>query len=93
MAQSNTNDTGATPEQLKAAEIATTQARLNLRKTILLGTFGSESAPGALLRLPSGDVIRVTRGDPVAGGEIAAIDADKVVIAHGGRTTVLTAPR
>jgi len=73
------------------ADIATTHTTLDL--TALIGTFGSESSPGALIRLPNGAVTRVKVGDVVKGQTVNAIDDSRVMLSRGGRDTVLSLPK
>ncbi|WP_322865667.1 hypothetical protein U5922_005335 [Aquicoccus sp. G2-2] len=74
-------------------ELATSSAWLNLDQTILLGTFGAEDDLGALLRLPSGDVLKVHKGDQFGEGEIIAIGGGHVIIDRTGGTTMLQQPQ
>ena len=80
-----------TPTPRKVAEPATEQARL--KSTAPIGIFGSEAAPGALVRLPGGDIARVAPGDTVAGGTVVAIGKDRVVLSRLGGELVLEMPR
>ncbi|OAN78170.1 pilus assembly protein PilZ [Sulfitobacter sp. EhC04] len=79
------------PTPAKVAEIATTEARL--ARTALIGIFGSAAAPGALVRTPNGKIARVGVGDKVAGGTVAAIGDDQLVLNMGSRTKSLKLPR
>lgn len=45
---------------------------------MLLGTFGAEAAPSALIQQPDGRVLRVSTGDRTDFGTIIAIDAQRV---------------
>jgi hypothetical protein len=83
------------PEARRATvtDIATRRARLNLRETILLGTFGAEGELGALLRLPTGAVQKVHKGDAYGKGTIIAIGENHVIIEKTGRTTTLVQPQ
>lgn len=76
----------------KAARLATREAALPLRALSLLGTFGSEDAPRALLRTRRGDILRVRAGDTVGGDRIAAIATGQVVLERHGKTRVLRMP-
>lgn len=73
-------------------DMATVRRKLNLNRTTLLGTFGDESALSALLRLPSGEVLRIAQGDEVWGGTIAAIGPGEVIIAQGSKTQTYRLP-
>lgn len=77
-----------TPEHV--AELATQQTHLD--RTALIGIFGSEDSPGALVRSPNGRIARVAIGDEAAGGIVAAIGESQIVIAQCGKTRVLKLP-
>lgn len=74
------------------ASAATTPARLRLGRTLLLGTFGSEDSPAALLRLPSGHTQRAVVGDDTPAGRVTAIAPGAVHVTNGHRAKVLTVP-
>lgn len=74
----------------EVARHATQQARLD--RLALIGIFGSETAPGALIRLADGTFQRVVPGDAVAGQTVAAIGEDSVMLARGTRTRALRLP-
>ncbi|NNE53875.1 MAG: pilus assembly protein PilZ [Sulfitobacter sp.] len=82
-------DQEPTPPQV--AELANEAA--NLDRTALIGVFGSQSAPGALIRGGSGSITRVTLGDKLDGRTVAAIGEDHLVLARGSTTKVLRLPR
>ena len=71
-------------------DLATEQAKLD--RTALIGVFGKQSAPGALIRLPDGAIARVTVGDNVAGGSVVAIDDDRLILTRMGSEQVLRLP-
>ena len=58
----------------------------------LIGIFGSAEAPAALIRDRDGSFARVGTGDSLGRHTVAAIGTDKVILARGNRTTVLTLP-
>lgn len=72
--------------------LATSRGTLPRGRTVLIGTFGSEDSPGALLRGPSGRVQRVELGDDALGGKVTAIGNGAIAIASGSRTKVLHLP-
>lgn len=78
----------ATPEQI--ADLATTEARLP--RLALIGVFGSETAPAALVRDASGIISRVTPGDRISRHTVTAIGADHLVLSRNGQTKVLRLP-
>ncbi|WP_232824854.1 amidophosphoribosyltransferase [Primorskyibacter marinus] len=71
---------------------ATERSNSNLRKLILLGTFGPASDPKALLRLSNGRVARVAIGDKIGGAKVLAIDDGKLALAQNGKTNWLATP-
>lgn len=82
-------DQEPTPPQV--AEIANEEAKLD--RTALIGVFGSQSAPGALIRTGSGEIEKVALGDKVDGRTVEAIGEDHLVLARGSSTKVLRLPK
>lgn len=82
------------PEQISAevAQAATLRNVISLSGLTLIGTFGTETEPGALLRTSGGRIHRVTPGDSVGGRRIAAIGVGEVVLESGGRSERLEMP-
>ncbi len=74
------------------AKSATTSASLSSRGIVLLGVFGKESAPGALLRVPGGRIEKVGVGSRVGSHRVVAIDDSRVALSQGGRAEWLTLP-
>lgn len=72
-------------------EHATQQA--NLQRTALLGIFGPETAPRALVRLPHGNTQTVSVGDVMAGGTVQAITKDRLVLSRRGSAQILRMPQ
>lgn len=70
---------------------ATQEARLG--RIALLGTFGAANAPRALVRLPRGNTQTVTTGDALAGGIVAAISADRLILSRMGNEQILRMPQ
>ncbi|MHA6323474.1 amidophosphoribosyltransferase [Roseivivax sp. CAU 1753] len=84
-------ETPATPENV--AETATTHADIDLSVIALLGVMGTEDAPTALLRLPSGEVAKVAPGSQVGNRQVAAIDKTRLALAaRDGRTLWIEIP-
>lgn len=79
----------ATPDHVAA--LANQKAKLP--RLALLGVFGTEATPGALIRTPDGKVHRVAPGDRIANRTVAAIGADKVMLSNGGATKALRMPK
>ena len=59
---------------------------------ILLGTFGPQSDPQALLKLRGGKTETVSRGDTVNGQTVVAIEEGRVALAQSGNAHWLTMP-
>ena len=59
----------------------------------LLGTFGQGNKRRALLRMPSGEVMRVSRGDVVEGWVIGKIEVLSMRITRGGEARTLPLAR
>ncbi len=82
---------GATvPEETLAT--ATEEGVLHEGETTLIGLFGGPDGSTALVRLPSGAIVRVAAGEQVAGGRVTAIDEEAVHLRRGGETIRLTMP-
>lgn len=75
------------------ADIATSEARLPTSGPVLLGTFGADTAPSALLRLPNGEILRADQGDNTPAGTILGIAHDHVILTRHGRVKTLSMPR
>ena len=83
--------TGAATEhaeepQDKAGNLATLLHRLKLNQETVIGIFGKENDLGALLRLPTGEIVQVKAGDAALGGVVKAIGQRSVIILANGRT-------
>jgi hypothetical protein len=63
--------------------------RLDLSRLVLLGVVSAETAPRALLRLPSGEILRVSAGDRVGPWRVERVGMDGVRLAASGRTPKL----
>ena len=70
---------------------ATQEAKLD--RIALLGTFGAANAPHALVRLPRGTTQSVKIGDALAGGTVAAISADRLILSRMGNEQILRMPQ
>ncbi|MFD1509321.1 pilus assembly protein PilZ [Lacimonas salitolerans] len=82
----------AQPTPQNVTDLATRQAALPGRTPILIGTFGAAEALHALLRLPSGQVARVSPGDQVDGLHVTAIAPGMLQGERRGRPMTLTMP-
>ncbi|PRX35112.1 type IV pilus biogenesis protein PilP [Meinhardsimonia xiamenensis] len=85
-------DTPSVPTRASVAREATLEDAINLRRVNLIGVFGTPSNRRALVRLPSGRLVKVKVGDSLDGGRVAAIDDDAIVYVKGGRTLTLRVP-
>ncbi|MBQ0803459.1 MULTISPECIES: pilus assembly protein PilZ [unclassified Sulfitobacter] len=85
-----TNENG-TPTPAKVIDLATEQVALPA--VTLIGIFGSLEDPGALVRDRNGRIRRVKLGDAIAGGTVAAISDNAIVIGIGSKAKVLQLPK
>ena len=74
------------------AATATSQGVLDRGELTLLGLFGPEADLAALVRLPSGRILKVVTGDRLARGRVVAIDAEGLMLQRGGATSRITIP-
>ncbi len=74
------------------ADSATTTADIPARGLILLGTFGDEADPQALVRLPDGKTARVATGEMVTGRKIIAIEAGRLAVDRNGSASWIDIP-
>ncbi|HBQ35846.1 MAG TPA: hypothetical protein DD729_03245 [Rhodobacteraceae bacterium] len=75
------------------AKLATTKNALRLKRTSLIGVYGSPSKRRALVRLANGRYVKVKVGQRVDGGKVAAIGESELRYVKGGRTIVLKMPK
>lgn len=83
--------TDGTPTPEKVRKLATTSAKLD--RTALIGVFGTKGALQALIRLPKGNIAKVSTGDSFAGAKVEAIDSDRVILTRRGSQYVLALPQ
>ena len=83
----------AAPTRASVARLATTKNAINLRRTSLIGVYGSSSNRRALVRLPSGRYLKVKVGQRMDGGKVAAIGESELRYVKGGRTIILRMPK
>jgi hypothetical protein len=62
----------------KAGELATISDEINLKKLNVIGIFGTDTDLGALLRSPTGRIVKVKVGDRAFGGRVVGIDRGTV---------------
>ncbi|SFA97630.1 hypothetical protein SAMN05421688_2020 [Poseidonocella pacifica] len=80
------------PSAASVARAATTTNVINMRDVNLIGIFGSASNRRALIRLSNGRLQKVTVGDELDGGRVAAIGDGEVRYVKRGRNHVLRMP-
>ena len=80
------------PGNASVAKESTVNGALNLNRINLIGVFGTTSDRSALVRLPSGKVLRVQVGDTLDGGRIAAIGEDSLYYVKNGQNVQLKMP-
>ncbi|MCF6271971.1 MAG: hypothetical protein L3J37_02100 [Rhodobacteraceae bacterium] len=80
------------PTSVSVARSATIDNAINLRKTNLIGIFGTDDARTALIRLPRGRMVRVQRGQSFSGWTVVAISTDAVRIRKRNREEILRMP-
>jgi hypothetical protein len=68
---------------------AAAQGSLSLDATSLIGVIDANTGREALLRTPSGDFLKVHRGDEVAGWRVNAIGQDAMRLTRGGESRTL----
>jgi hypothetical protein len=81
------------PSSPRVAQKATIQNVLNLRKTNLIGVYGSSKSRRALVRLSNGKRQMVTVGDAIDGGKVAAIGESELRYIKGGKNITLKVPK
>ena len=87
---SRINPTG--PVSGRVARAATESNAIALGDVALVGVFGTSSNRRALVRMPNGRFKKVSIGDRVDGGRVAAIDGNSLRYTRGGRTITLQMP-
>lgn len=81
------------PTQANVAKEATDKNVLNLGKINLIGVYGSQSNRYALVRQPNGRIIKVSVGDRIDGGRVAAVTETELRYEKRGQMLVLAMPR
>lgn len=84
-----------TPQEATPVSVArqATETGLRLNRMNLIGVFGTPNDRRALVRLPSGRLLRLKVGDRLDGGRVATIDDDALRYSKGGREFTLEMPR
>lgn len=81
---------GAVPRSV--AEAATVANVMSMRDINLIGVYGTPSNRRALVRLGNGSYVRVSVGDSLDGGRVAAIDDTSLNYVRRGRSVTLEIP-
>ncbi|CUH53298.1 hypothetical protein [Shimia marina] len=85
--------TPSIPTTASVARQATIQNAINLKKTSLIGVYGTASNRRALVRLANGRYKKVQVGDRIDGGKVAAIGESELRYVKGGRNVTLKMPK
>lgn len=80
------------PSSASVARQATERGAINLRRVNLLGIYGTSSDRRAMVRLPSGRLVKVKVGDRIDGGRIVAIGDTQLQYQKGGRNLTISLP-
>lgn len=81
------------PTKASVSEQATISRAMDLARINLLGTFGSNSSPRALVRMPNGRVVSISIGDNLDGGRVASIGGGRLSYVKRGKTVTLNMPK
>lgn len=81
------------PSNTSVARAATEENAINLRRINLIGVYGQPSSRSALVRLSNGRYVKVSVGDRLDGGRVAAIGESQLRYVKGGRNMTLQMPR
>lgn len=73
-------------------DAATSTEAFPLGRTALIGLFSGPDGSTALVRLPSGEITRVTQGGDLDGGRVTAISEDGLRLRKGEVEFILTMP-
>ncbi len=80
------------PTTASVARAATIDNGINLRKTSLIGIFGTADHRNVLIRMSGGRMLQLSLGDRFSGWQVVAIGEDSVRIQKGNRTEILRMP-
>jgi type IV pilus biogenesis protein PilP len=80
------------PASASLAAAATNRNAVDLSQTILVGVFGSPTSRRAILRLPSGDIRRVKKGESIEGWKVATIGQSSIKLTKSGKSQTLNVP-
>lgn len=77
---------GETPASVSG--LATYEAVLTAAEPMVLGVFGKEAAPQALVRLPDGSVTQVRVGSRLGSQQVIGVMEDCVILTNSQRLTM-----
>jgi type IV pilus biogenesis protein PilP len=80
------------PRRASVEKSATISNIIELNRTNLIGIFGTEIKAVALIRLTSGQIIKVKVGDRFEGWQVLSISKDKINLANGRTQETLRLP-
>ena len=80
------------PPKASVGYNATRKNLIDLDRTNVIGIFGKKSNPFALVRLSSGEIIKVKIGDRFKGWRVLAIDDNKIHIENGVKQETIRLP-
>ncbi|NNK78646.1 MAG: hypothetical protein HKP40_08040, partial [Litoreibacter sp.] len=89
----NSRANASGPISASVARAATDNNAISLGSVALVGVFGTPSNRRALVRMPNGKFKKVSVGDRVDGGRVAAIGEAQLRYTKGGRTVTLNMPK
>ncbi len=84
--------TAVAPSNFTVGSSATEENAITLRGVNLIGIYGETGDRRALVRLQSGRYTKIEVGDRLNGGQVTAIDKDRVLYVKNGQTVVLRMP-
>ena len=84
--------TAVAPSTATAAAQATQEDAITLRGINLIGIYGEAGDRRALVRLQSGRYSKLEVGDRLNGGQVTAIDTDRLIYQRNGQPVVLRMP-
>ena len=80
------------PTSARVATVATIEDGINLGDLSLIGIYGTSKTRRALVRLPQGRYVQISRGDEVRGWTVSAVSDDAVRIQRGSKSKILRLP-
>ena len=80
---------GSSRRKGNAAAQATQNDAVDLASLIVIGIVGKDDDRTAILRSPSGKVIKLKKDSRFSGGRVIAVRSNSLVVARGGKSVVL----